>query len=291
MNDRGVIVGGPAQWGWPVLQRLRWPRLIEAMGPLPHRLSGRPPSPRFVEDWLAASIPATEPVQAPAAWTAWWQAADEAGGRAAVATLAEAWGAPAVVHHVARSLPPSAAMHWANSLAIRDGFEFSGGAEAYVNVGVNGIDGTLSTALGEAWAATDRPVCLLTGDLAFLHDQGALLAARDIPGRVTAVVVDNCGGAIFRTPDIAPQAPAAGWERYLVTPHRTDLVAMCAAHGVPAVRVDRMSALLDATASDLERPGLGVIVADVRGCDDDGLRRQVRAAARAAIDALGPPCA
>lgn len=291
MADRGVIIGGPAQWGWPVLEELRYPRLVERLGPLPHLLEGRAPVPRFVEQWLRTSPAAADPMDAEPSWVAWWKAADDAGWRATCETLSGAWGVPAAVHRVVGGLPPAAAMHWANSLAIRDGFEFGGGVSgrAFVNVGVNGIDGTLSTALGEAWARPDRPLCLITGDLAFLHDQGGLLASPDVPGRVTAVVVDDAGGGIFRTPDLATDADPAAWERFFVTPHHTDIAAMCAAHGVPAVRVRGGDDLMAAVLDDLERPGLGVVVADVRQCDDSRLRALARAAAVDAIDAMAPP--
>ena len=44
----------------------------------------------------------------------------------------------------------------------------------FSNRGVNGIDGTLSTALGIAHES-GKPTFLLTGELAFLHDSNALL--------------------------------------------------------------------------------------------------------------------
>ena len=297
--QRGVIVAGhevcdPAvdeaatRLGWPVLGRLRWPRLLEALGPLPHVRFGRPPSPRYVERWLARSPAAgASPCAADPAWQEWWQRADEVAWAAVEATLAGTWGAPAVAYNVARSLSDSAALHVANSLSLRDNFDYGDGRAVHANLGVNGIDGTLSTALGEGWARPDRPVCLMVGDLAFLHDQGALLAAADVPGRVTAVVVDDRGGGIFRTPDLCGQTDPAVWERLFVTPHATDIVALCSAHGVPARRVRSAAGLVAGIQDDLERPGLGVVVADVVGCDDVGLRARAQTAANGAIARLG----
>ncbi|MFR2414888.1 MAG: 2-succinyl-5-enolpyruvyl-6-hydroxy-3-cyclohexene-1-carboxylic-acid synthase, partial [Veillonella nakazawae] len=60
----------------------------------------------------------------------------------------------------------------ANSMSIRDFdyFWFSGESKAvlYGNRGVNGIDGTISTALG--LAVNGRPTYLVTGDLSLFHD-------------------------------------------------------------------------------------------------------------------------
>ena len=66
------------------------------------------------------------------------------------------------------------------------------------NRGVNGIDGTLGTAMGIAHGS-DNPSFLLTGDLAFLHDSNALLFAKQLKGSLTIFVINNDGGGIFRT--------------------------------------------------------------------------------------------
>ncbi len=64
------------------------------------------------------------------------------------------------------------------------------------NRGVNGIDGVVSTALGAA-AADAGPVLLVVGDVSFVHDLNALVAARLQPLSATIVVIDNDGGGIF----------------------------------------------------------------------------------------------
>ena len=48
--------------------------------------------------------------------------------------------------------------------------------EVFANRGTSGIDGCTSTAVGAALAQPDRPVVLLTGDVAFFYDRNALLA-------------------------------------------------------------------------------------------------------------------
>src|SRR4051812_24353059 len=64
------------------------------------------------------------------------------------------------------------------------------------NRGANGIDGTVSSAAGAA-LATGRPVVLLIGELALLHDVGGLLAARRAGAELTIVCANNGGGGIL----------------------------------------------------------------------------------------------
>ena len=64
------------------------------------------------------------------------------------------------------------------------------------NRGANGIDGVVSDALGSA-AVAAGPVALVVGDLSFLHDLNALVAAKLHDLSATIVLVNNDGGGIF----------------------------------------------------------------------------------------------
>ncbi|MCM1377230.1 MAG: 2-succinyl-5-enolpyruvyl-6-hydroxy-3-cyclohexene-1-carboxylic-acid synthase [Clostridium sp.] len=66
----------------------------------------------------------------------------------------------------------------------------------YCNRGVSGIDGSTSTALGGA-SVYDGPTILLSGDMSFAYDLGAI-GSRLADGRLRVVVVNNGGGGIFR---------------------------------------------------------------------------------------------
>jgi 2-succinyl-5-enolpyruvyl-6-hydroxy-3-cyclohexene-1-carboxylate synthase len=106
--------------------------------------------------------------------------------------------------------------------------------EAFFNRGANGIDGTLSTALGVAHAA-DRPAVLLTGDLALLHDTNGFLLRPKFRGSLTVVLINNRGGGIFEHLPLAQFEPP--FEEFFATPQEADFSRLCPAYGVAHVLV------------------------------------------------------
>jgi 2-succinyl-5-enolpyruvyl-6-hydroxy-3-cyclohexene-1-carboxylate synthase len=81
------------------------------------------------------------------------------------------------------------------------------------NRGASGIDGTVATAAGFA-RGLERPVTLLIGDLALLHDLNSLAMLRDV--QVVVVVLNNDGGGIFSFLPVASQRQF--FEPYFGTP-------------------------------------------------------------------------
>ena len=84
------------------------------------------------------------------------------------------------------------------------------------NRGVNGIDGTIASAVGFA-DGLQKPVTLVIGDLALLHDLNSLLLAKRSQQPITIVVINNNGGGIFSFLPIAKTR--SHFESYFGTPH------------------------------------------------------------------------
>jgi len=225
----------------------------------------------------------------PAYREAWARAAHSAGAVLHAGLEAGASGKffePVAAWTLAQALPEETIVFVASSMPVRDVEYFwpvTARRHRFVfNRGANGIDGTLSTALGVAHAG--GAAVLLTGDLAFLHDANGLLLARRLRGSLTVVVVNNRGGGIFEHLPVAQFDPP--FEEFFATPQDVDLGKLCAAHGV-AHEIVRDPAHLHALVAAAVPAGVRVLeIATDRKRDAAARKRLLAAAASAAGAAL-----
>jgi 2-succinyl-5-enolpyruvyl-6-hydroxy-3-cyclohexene-1-carboxylate synthase len=186
---------------------------------------------------VARGLPAAD---APNGYERLW-ATHEARARAALdgrLGSEEAMVEPKAAWLLGRLLPAQTPLSVASSMPVRD-MEFvwpanDRGIRIHFNRGANGIDGTLSTALGVAHGGP--PSALLTGDLAFLHDSNGLLIAPKFRGSLTVVLINNQGGGIFEHLPVAQFDPI--FEEFFATPQAVDFAKLCAAHGVGHTHVE-----------------------------------------------------
>lgn len=94
---------------------------------------------------------------------------------------------------------PEAVFHISNGSAIRYAMRvpFTARHRVESNRGTSGIEGATSTAIGDTFANDSPYTVLVTGDMSFAYDIGAL-AVHGIPDSFRIVVLDNRGGDIFR---------------------------------------------------------------------------------------------
>lgn len=157
-----------------------------------------------------------------AAWTSAWREAS----RAAEHGLARFFDGdgrlsePGVARLVSQQLPKAHGLCLASSMPVRDMDAFavpgSRGVPVASNRGASGIDGTVATAAGFA-EGLGRPVTLVIGDLALLHDLNSLALLRHGGPPVIIVVLNNDGGGIFSFLPIAEHRGV--FEPYFGTPH------------------------------------------------------------------------
>jgi len=130
------------------------------------------------------------------------------------------------------------------------------------NRGLAGIDGTVSTATGLALGAADDSTAddrdgvatvatpgttrALVGDLALLHDAGALLAPLPDNLRLHVFVGNDAGGTIFDDLEVAATADPDDFDTVMRTPHSVDIAALAAAGGWAYRRATTRAELDDA---------------------------------------------
>jgi 2-succinyl-5-enolpyruvyl-6-hydroxy-3-cyclohexene-1-carboxylate synthase len=138
---------------------------------------------------------------------------------------------------LSQKLPVETPLFVANSMPVRDLEYFWApsnlGCPIFFNRGANGIDGTLSTALGVAHG--NKPAILLTGDLALLHDTNGFLLKQKLKGSLTIVLINNHGGGIFEHLPVSQFDPP--FEEYFATPQEADFAKLASAYGAEHVTV------------------------------------------------------
>jgi 2-succinyl-5-enolpyruvyl-6-hydroxy-3-cyclohexene-1-carboxylate synthase len=158
--------------------------------------------------------------------------------RAELAAVRTPLDRASLVDAVWRATWPHDRLMFGSSRLVRVADDVLGGKKVPVhsNRGLAGIDGTVATATGIALASQEggRPgvTRVVLGDLALLHDVGALLLppTEDEP-RIQVIVGNDGGGTIFDALEVAGVAPAAAMDRVLFTPHAARLEQLALAYG------------------------------------------------------------
>ena len=152
--------------------------------------------------WLATQLPTLESDYAQR-----WQLLEEQVAAILPKALEEVeFGEYPAVKQVLDALPTNGQLQVANSMAIRY-VNFLGRRtqEICCNRGTSGIDGSNSTAVG-ASLVSQKPVTLLTGDMAFFYDRNAFWHNYPMPN-LRVIVLNNHAGGIFRLIDGPARQP------------------------------------------------------------------------------------
>ncbi|MEJ1154941.1 2-succinyl-5-enolpyruvyl-6-hydroxy-3-cyclohexene-1-carboxylic-acid synthase [Microbacterium marmarense] len=124
----------------------------------------------------------------------------------------------------------------------------------HANRGLAGIDGTVATAFGVALASQAGDAAgvtrVLLGDLAFLHDVGAMLIApSESEPRIQVVIGNDRGGTIFDSLEVAEVASDDAMNRVLYTPQSVRIDSLAHAYGWEYHHVKTRAALDQALTS------------------------------------------
>ena len=181
-----------------------------------------------------------------------------------LAILREPVDREALVDAVWRATWPHDRLVFGSSRLVRVADEVLGGKRVpvHANRGLAGIDGTVATALGIALASQAEGAAgitrVLLGDLAFLHDVGALLLPEgEAEPRIQVVVGNDGGGTIFDDLEVAAVAGPDAMTRVQYTPHAADLESLARAYGWAYRRVATRSELDQALTTP--HPGRSIL--------------------------------
>lgn len=205
----------------------------------------------------------------------------------------EGWFEGRVHAELAALMPPASLQFTASSMPIRDLEIFTPVSQKpvrhLVNRGLNGIDGTISSALGAAGAvgACGTPALLVIGDVAFQHDATGLFAAMRHNISLTIVLINNGGGGIFAFLPIAGFGQT--YEEFFGTPHNIDFQPLCKAYNVPLERPANWVAFRQAVKDALQTPGTQVIEVITERASNKALHQQLRDTTGARLAEFFPP--
>ena len=128
--------------------------------------------------------------------------------------------------------------HYANSTSVRLACIYSTGF-VYCNRGVNGIEGSLSTAAGFSVVAPRRVICVI-GDLSFFYDQNALWN-QNLRGNLRILLLNNGRGGIFEMLTGLERSPARSL--LVAAAHRTSAEGICRQNHVTYLKAENMQEL------------------------------------------------
>ena len=164
-----------------------------------------------------------------------------------------------------------AVVHYANSSAIRLANSFARSHPVFCNRGVNGIDGSLSTAAGFSVVSHLSPltsyhsnVFCVIGDLSFFYDQNALWN-QNLRGNFRILLLNNGRGGIFNMLKGLEQSPAR--DKFVSAEHHTSAEGICRQNDVVYLSANNPAQLSSAIDTllyiDSDRPVLLEVFTDV----------------------------
>ena len=118
-------------------------------------------------------------------------------------------------------------VHVANSLSVRMALKYAD-RYLYVNRGVNGIEGSLSTAAGFSIMSA-CPVACIIGDLSFFYDANALWN-QELCGNFRILLINNKCGGIFSKFERLADSPAC--DSFVMAKHNATAEGVCMQNNV-----------------------------------------------------------
>lgn len=166
------------------------------------------------------------------------------------------------IQHLLERLPEKGILHLSiqNSIRLSQYFTIPEGVKCYANLGALGIDGSMSTFLGQA-VINPNPAFLIIGDLSFFYDMNSL-KIKHTGNNVHIMLLNNGGGAEF----YQNNGMNATLDLHTAARHTSDASAWATACGFAYYGVhskDEYMAVIDEFAGNHEKPALLEVFTDL----------------------------
>src|SRR5690554_397428 len=129
------------------------------------------------------------------------------------------------------SVPDQSALHLSNSSVIRYAqlFDPIKSINYFCNRGTSGIDGSTSTAIGNAIIGENKLHTFITGDISFFYDSNAFWN-NHVPSNFRVFLINNGGGRIFNIIPGPKNTPHK--DKFFVAKHSFSAKSICEAYNV-----------------------------------------------------------
>ena len=116
-----------------------------------------------------------------------------------------AFATPFIAYNLTKKLPKNCSLHVSilNSLRGINFFDIDNSIDVTCNVGGFGIDGAVSSLVGQSFNNRDKKCFGIIGDLAFFYDMNAI-GNRDIKNNLRILLINNNRGVEFSMPYYTP---------------------------------------------------------------------------------------
>ena len=165
-----------------------------------------------------------------------------------------------LAYWISKYIPEKSGLFLSNSMPIRDMDMFGNIRKDVIveaNRGASGIDGIIATSTGFA-SGLKRPVTLIIGDIAFIHDLNSLFILKKLNLPLVIILINNNGGGIFSF------LPISGFpdlfEKYFVTPHNiSSFKEIIESFGIRYLLIKDRDELLDAYRDSIKREDTSIL--------------------------------
>lgn len=152
-------------------------------------------------------------------------------------------------------------VHVANSLSVRMALKYAD-RYLYVNRGVNGIEGSLSTAAGFSIMSA-CPVTCIIGDLSFFYDANALWN-QELCGNFRILLLNNKCGGIFSKFERLADSPAC--DSYVMAKHNATAEGVCMQNNVVYRKAQTDDQIRDGLSWLIDEKSPRPMLLEVVGC-------------------------